>query len=68
MGDFIEGLREEKKKLLLVVVGLLAVVGIGIGGFMAVGGGDDAPEPSDEVVFEFEEEEGRRCRLRSRCA
>ena len=57
MGDFIEGLREDKKKLLLVVVGLLAVVGIAIGGFMAVGGGDGEPEPSDEVVFEFEEEE-----------
>ena len=51
MGDFIESLREDRRKLVMVVVGLLVVVGLGIVGFMALTGGDDEPE----IVYTFDD-------------
>ena len=53
MGDFLESLREDRRKLVMVVVGLLVLVAVGIGGFMALTGGEDEPE----IVYTFDDPE-----------
>ena len=52
MGNLLDTLREDRKKLLLVVAGLLAVGIVGFVGYTMLSGGDDVSE-ADEETIEF---------------